>query len=140
MSCGACALLAKKSRFNLHSTKVIERWLLYVVLATNRIILLLSQHGKNIKLTVSATEGQQKQNREHIYHEEGMSMVDYAIIKKITYLCLCVRVYVCLQVHTHGNTHICAPLCMCEGQRTICRIHFSPSTLWVSIIQIRPSG
>lgn len=55
LSCRAYTQHARRSRFSLHSTKVTERWLLYIVSAANRILLLFSQYGINMKLTETVT-------------------------------------------------------------------------------------
>lgn len=55
-------------------------------------------------------------------------------------------IYLIVCVHAHEFVYACWGMCvslsqhMCEGQRTISRSQFSPSTMWVLGFKLRPSG
>lgn len=55
-------------------------------------------------------------------------------------------IYLIVYVHAHECVYACWGMCvslsqhMCEGQRTISRSQFSPSTMWVLGFKLRPSG
>lgn len=46
----------------------------------------------------------------------------------IVYVCICVCMYMYLSQH------------MCRGQKTTCKIQFSPSTVWILDIELRSSS
>lgn len=54
----------------------------------------------------------------------------------------CVHVCACMRAHTHMHScHItCVPWHVCRGQKTVCKGHLSPSTMWALGMTLGPLG